>query len=414
MKLNQVLKSFLIFALGIIVFTSCDPEGTGGGTGSEGPSITFGTGSGTDLTVMPQEVFTVRVNASEGNTTLKTVTVYDDGAAIDFSRLTVNSTAAAANPILLFGTDKNSFTYDLGITAHSDVSSKIYAVEVEDDNGAKKSVSITVTTESTPPTLLYENQATTFDAGTSQLVSLTMKAETGSGSLSTIAVYEEGVLIADATDLEVAGTDFDANPFTLPEALQTGFEGMIIFRSSAEPGTKVYKVVITDEFGNTAEQEVTLNLGTRVEAIMGALLNSAGPSGTGGVDLDNGMSTGSGDGEAELRDLGIDNSLPNAENWIQRVAGVDGATVKYIQAGMNGVSEDFMFSNISFTEQVVSLHDSGIDFTEMVGGSLASNVIQIGDILSVKDGDNYYLVEVENVTVTVDDNTDQYTINIKK
>lgn len=414
MKLNQFLKLFLFLAIGIMTFTSCEDDGTGGtgGTGN-GPNVSFDSNSGQDLTINPAEVFTIRVNATKGDTDLKTVTVFEDGTAISFDRLTFNGDAASANPRLLFGDEKTSFTYDIGITAHSDVSGKVYAVEVSDEGNLKKSVSLVVTTNATPPTLTYNGPAT-FDAAANSAVSLNVVATAGSGKIATIAVYENGVLIADPTRLDIAGNAFDANPYALPEALQAGFDDNLILRTGMAFGPTIYIIEVTDEFGGIAIQEITINIGTPLDdTLTGVLFNKSGPVGTGGLDLDAAVGTGSASMLAEIRDEG--NVSTTSTNWKKQVAGVNGSEMRYVVKGQNGVSEDFTFDGVSFKDQVTQLFDAGVPFTATnSAGESVSNVVVVGDIFSVKNGDKYYLLQVTAVTETTNDNMDSYTMSIKK
>ncbi len=415
MKINQFLKSIMFLAIGAMVFTSCTDDGTGG-TGTGGPSITFSATSGQDLTVNPNEVFTVRVNASKGDSPLKSLKVLEGGSNVAFSRLTINGTAASSNPLLLFNDDKTSLTYDITIKAHSDVSAKTYAIEVGDEANATKSVSIVVTTNATPPTLTYNGPAS-FTAAPNSKVSLSFVAVKGSGKISTIAVYENETLIANATRLEIGSNVFSANPYPLPTTLQTGFDTKVLVKTGATPGANKYKVEITDEFGNTASQEMTISLGQPLDAsLVGILFNKSGPAGKGGLDLDNGMSTGTGATtgiEAEIKDEG--NVSATSTTWKKQVSGINGSEVRYIIKGQGAASENFAFADVAFKEQIVDLYEGGTLFTATnAAGEKISNVVNVGDIFSVKSGSKYYLLEVTLITNTTNDNLDSYTLNIKK
>jgi len=73
-------------------------------------------------------------------------------------------------------------------------------------------------------------------------------------------------------------------------------------------GSYVYTITVTDEFGLESNVEFTVNVvaATPLEVLNGVLFNAGGPAGTGGLDMDNGMSTGSTDEAAEIKDQGID------------------------------------------------------------------------------------------------------------
>ena len=76
-----------------------------------------------------------------------------------------------------------------------------------------------------------------------------------------------------------------------------------------------------------------VSVGQPVATILGALFNQAGPSGTGGLDLDTGASLGSTNANVEVRDMGIDTALPLANNWRQKIAGVNGTEIRYVKPG---------------------------------------------------------------------------------
>jgi len=131
---------------------------------------------------------------------------------------------------------------------------------------------------------------------------------------------------------------------------------------------------------------------------------------TGGLDLDNGLSTGSSDEAAEIRDLGIDTDLSAEINWIQKISGANDATIKALKIGENNLLEGFTFEGVNSKEAIATLYnDNGIDLTDG-----QSDVVSVGDLFVVNRGDNYYLIEITLVTVTTTDNADGYTMDIKK
>jgi hypothetical protein len=409
MKFNILIKSFLFLAIGVLTFTSCEDDGTG--TGTNGPSITFSTGSGDDLNIKPAELFTVRVNASKGESPLNTIEVKEDGTKIDASRLQINSTAAASNPILLFGDDKTSFTYDVTILSHSDVSTKTYSIQVMSEDNKTASVSLNVATDAAPPILSYLGSAV-LDISPSSLFSVNLIGAVGSGLISTIAIYQDDVLMTDVSGFCFDGVVVDGNPYTLPAAYNNGFDAKYKFRTPATSGVYVYKIEIADEFGNTSSQSFTVNVGEPLEAtLIGVLLNKSGPAGNGGLDLDNGTSVGSADGH--IKDEGNVNST--SQEWKKQISGANGSIMKYVVSGQNGVSEDFTFESVSFKNEIVTLYDSGVDFTATnSGGEKVSNVVNVGDFFAVLFGDQYYLLEVTAIEETANNNLDSYTFNIKK
>jgi len=294
MKLSVYLRFAWVFLAVATLFTSCTDDGTGEGAN---PTVQFVAGSNYvigDVEVIPGSVIQVNLTATKGDSDLKVLTVKEDGTNIALERITIGGVAANANPTLLFGADKTSFDYVIGIEVHGSLDAKTYSFEVEDESGAKA---------------------------------------TGS-----------------------------------------------------------FKVTVA---------------GTLVTMLTGVLLNQDGPQGTGGLNLLTGVGTGSADASAHIKDEGIDLGAPsNAVNWIQKISGVNGSEMKYIVKGQNGVNESFTFAGISIKEELVDLWDKGTSFT-------VSNVIKVGDFVMVKNGTNYFLLEVKEVNVTPNDNADNYKFDIK-
>jgi len=90
-------------------------------------------------------------------------------------------------------------------------------------------------------------------------------------------------------------------------------------------GSYVYTITVTDEFGLESNVEFTVNVvaATPLEVLNGVLFNAGGPAGTGGLDMDNGMSTGSTDEAAEIKDQGIDVVERAGTNYAFQVAEVN-------------------------------------------------------------------------------------------
>lgn len=282
----------LFFAVGAL-FSSCTDDG--GGTAA--PTLDLGVGANYvtgDVEVLPGAVIQVNLKAAKGDSDLKVLTIKEEGTNISLDRITIGGVAANANPTLLFGADKTSLDYVVGVLVHNTQEVKTYSFEVEDENGSK--------------------------------------------------------------------------------------------------ATRSFKVTVS---------------GTPVTTLTGVLLNQGGPVGTGGLNLLTGVGTGSTDASAHIKDEGIDLGAPsNATNWRQKISGVNGSEMKYLIKGQNGVSESFTFAGISVREEIVDLWSRGTAFT-------ISNVINVGDFVMVKNGDYYFLLEVKEVNVTPNDNTDNYKFDIK-
>lgn len=229
--------------------------------------------------------------------------------------------------------------------------------------------------------------------------------------LRIITVQEAGV------NIPLDRLSLNANPTLLTgtdvESFNTYFIGI---RAHSDVSTKTYSFILEDTKGNktTKSFAVTTVALTDATTLSGVLFNQGGTTGRGGLDLDNGVGTGSMDAAAELRDEGINLGLPVASNWLQQVSGVNSTEVKYIKKGANGISELFTFDAIKYKEEIAGLWGNGTAFTAIIDSRSVSNKVAIGDIFIAKKGDNYYLINVKNIVNTNSDNNDNYVLDIKK
>lgn len=417
---KQLFKiSFVLTTLFSLVLFSCETD-----TGSvipstaNGPSSSLVTGTGIinqDASVTLGTEFTVNLITNQGDKPLKVLTVQEAGVTIPLERIKINGVAVSSNPILLFNTDKTKLDYKITVKSHTDVSVKTYSFVVEDEAGKKDTKSLAVTTVGIAPTIELKS-ADSLGLAPNALFSTTFKVTKGSAALKTIEVQENGVKIADLSRVyyDKITQPFTANPQTVLSEDKDAFAKSIIINSPAVSGKYIYTFIFTDETGLTKSAKVTLSVGNNVELISGALLNSAGPDGTGGLDLDTGKSTASTNASADIRDEGIDLGETLANNWKQQVSGVNGSVIKYVVKGQNGVATDLTFAGVTTKETIAGLFAKGVDFTQKNGTRLISNKIKVGDMLIVQNGTKYYLLNIKAVNVTKADNDDEYVIDIKK
>ncbi|MCO6478911.1 MAG: hypothetical protein J5I94_19910 [Phaeodactylibacter sp.] len=194
-----------------------------------------------------------------------------------------------------------------------------------------------------------------------------------------------------------------------------------------EGETVTYTFEVTDKALETASVSFDITIvappGTPIdEEITGALLNQAGPAGTGGLDLDTGNGTGSNAAEAEIQDEGIDLSLSVANNWRRQISAVEANGVSVRTPDLSKLPEDFSFENITLKEQIQEAYNTGLaltgsdadcNCTDGVSGEEVSEPVQVDDMFVVKKGDMYYIIVVTAVNVTDGDNNDSYEFNIK-
>lgn len=256
------------------------------------------------------------------------------------------------------------------------------------------------------------------EAGTEFKVKL--RVQTGSSELRSVRITEEGANLATNRFTVNNGAIASNNPFLITGTSKTGatYEIAILVHEGFQT-TKRYSFEISDERNLTdvVFMDITTK-GEPVTTINGVLLNQAGPAGQGGLDLDTGMGTGTvstnpTSTNAEIRDMGIDLSKPNATNWRQQIAGMNSAVIRTIGGGM---PENFNFDNVQFREQIVAAYDSGNDLTltDATTGLKITSPLKVGDTFTVKRDDKYYLIKVTRINVTTNDNMDSYEFSIKR
>jgi hypothetical protein len=432
MIMKTLIKFSLLAILAVVGFSSCTEEGitgggSGGGTGGGGaggggtvvgPSVLLLTEAdfvSFEATVMPEESFSVRMQAESGDNPLDALTITENGDVVDFSRITIDGEAAASNPILLFNDDKVNFTKDITVVSQSGESESTYTFSVADEamNEASSAVFITTEVVILPPTILVEGSGMAMIApGTIFGVPLTVADVTT--PLSTISVLQDGVAIdADRLWYDDVTVQFPTNPAQLPDVDKLGLMRTIFVRVHADSGLRTYTFELTDEDNQVFSRDITIETGASVTSLDGVLFNRAGPSGTGGLDLDNGMSVGSTDGSAEIKDEGIDNG-PVESNWIRRISGANGAEVRHLFNGQNGLADNFEFDNVTTAGQVAALWDNGVSFVDTnADGDGVSLRVEQGDLFTISANNTFYLIRISQVVETVDNNQDNYMVDIR-
>lgn len=418
MKRILNFPTLMLLFVAALFMTSCEDE-PGGGTGGGGTTDTnpvLSLTSLSELTLSPTEEFTISIAADKGTNEMNAVTVYEDGVKVPTDRLKFNGTDAAANPALLFGTDRESLDWTVSVIAQATAgTSSNFEVEVADASGLTSSVTVTVTTASTPPTLVGAAPMV-FEITEGSKNGFKLTGTKGSGLLSSIEVRQNDMPV-DAAEIEWDGASMMGmgNPFALTGTEVDGFENVSLFVTlPSEVGVYVYTFILTDEFDlkdTTSYTVTTTTSGTPIDIREDVLLNSAGPSGTGGLDLDNGMSTGSGSADAEIRDNGINGSSA-AINWIQTISPVNGSTIKYAIANA-GLPENFSFGAVETKEELSGIYDNST--SDVIGAGDSTLKAEVGDTYIVKNGDKYWLLVVKevNIKTAMGDNSDNYVFDVK-
>jgi len=144
-----ILNVLSVLLLGSVLFlSSCNPDDSS----SSNPTISLESLNGqtgvTSATITAGGNIKVVIKATKGDKQLKSLTVLQNGNSVTFSKLTINGTAANANPVLLFGTDKDALTYTIEMAGETESGNNSnYQFKVADENNQEASVSVSVTVE---------------------------------------------------------------------------------------------------------------------------------------------------------------------------------------------------------------------------------------------------------------------------
>jgi len=255
-----------------------------------------------------------------------------------------------------------------------------------------------------------------------------IKVDKGDSPLSNIEIHEAGTKI-DAGRFTINGGAITSNnPFLITGTDVDGATYEITITQGAHVAGDVtlYDFIVSDGT-KTANKDIQITTiavpGTPISmSISGVLLNQAGPSGTGGLDLDTGDGTGSTDANSEIRDLGLDCTIdPNvSENWRSQMGTINGADMVKVDPTQ---LENFTFDNVDKTEPILDAYTTGISLADGQSVSCSSgsttdvtdvtDVVAVGDMFVVLANNTYYLIRVDAVTPVSGSNSDGYSLSIK-
>ncbi len=257
-------------------------------------------------------------------------------------------------------------------------------------------------------------------------ISVTVDVTKGTSPLNTLTVLENGTKL-DLSRIEFVGVGGSANPLLITGTDKDGFNWEIRIQAQNAYDTRTYTIKVEDEAGLSDEVSFDITIVEPIEkSLTGILWNQGGPAGKGGIDLDDGSSTGtklSSTGDpavdtsylrAEMRDMGIDSLAGSGDNWRRRIASINGTEVRFLGNSL----PDFNFDNVTTKEAIVSAFEAAAPLTETLpnwGSFTVSHEVAEGDIFVVKKGGKYYLVKVDLVveTMVLGDNSDHYEVSVK-
>lgn len=435
MQKNFLFKlASLSLALAVLLYSGCTEDGTGPDN-PLGPVIEFVNDPGFltgSADVAAGQAFSVKLRATAGDADLQSLRVLEDGARIEASRITSMSVEGITDinpPQSLAAVPagaEQSGVWEITVEAQPTPGTVVtFGFEVTDDNGNRDIVSLDITTFGDLGVMLqagagYVSSDTTLDASATEFT-VRLAASRGDSPLDLLSVEQDGNLI-EASRITIEGVPADNNPYELLDIDQNGFDLEITVALDAA-GQSDYAFIVTDETGNSVQADVRVGAGTAVTELNGVLLNQGGPQGQGGLDLDDGISTGTTTGNfeiAEIEDEGINLDLSPANNWRQQISGINGSVIR--TPDYDNLPENFSFENIRTQEEIIAAFQSGLALTgsdascncsDSTSGEEVSEPVATGDLFLVNRGDKYYIVRVDAVNVEPTDNSDNYEMSIK-
>ena len=256
-----------------------------------------------------------------------------------------------------------------------------------------------------------------------QWVYVVLEAVAGTGNINSITVTEDDVKVAtDRLSFRDLTADADItanNPLLVVGDNAAGFSIEIGINPHDDIAAKTYAFEVGADDGQTSTVTFTITTidpGTPVSTVLeGVLLNQAGPAGQGGLDLDDGSSTGTvidaSAADAEIKDEGIDVSLPNDQNWKAQISAINDAEMRIPGAGF---PEDFDFANVATVEEIQGYFDGGEQLPnyDADDDEYISDAVEVGDVFLVTRNGVYYLLQVTAVNPTPADNADNIVFDI--
>ncbi len=239
---NSLLFWFGAFLVaGSLLMTSCtkddtmDPDPTV-------PTLSLGTGAGfvsADVTIEQGTTFKVNLIAAKGSGNLSEVTVFKDNVPEPAANLTVDGSAATANPIAVGAFDANALNWEVEVLAADHPTTHTYRFMVQGADGLTASVQFNVTTVD-PGTPVQTQMGVIFNASGPNLGGFDLKTGTSVTEDSPNAdIRDRGIDLGQpvATNWRrqieprngavlrkaAAGVSFDAT--TTKEQVQAAFDG---------------------------------------------------------------------------------------------------------------------------------------------------------------------------------------------
>lgn len=405
--MRKLTHLFLSLAVLSVFFTACEPDPVE----PDNPTLSLEAGAGFVADgdeVFTEATFQVKINATAGTEDINRIEVKENGTAMDISRLLFDGDPAGSNPSPIAAALGRGLNWVITITASATSETNTYTIVVTDAGGNSGQTTFDVSTVEAAPMLTILDETGFVKGGDSVLTDMafTMKVSglKGAADMDRVEVQENGVAV-DAARLMINGTAAAENPFSVAASEVESFTYEITVTAPADADQVfTYSVLATDLDGRTgsvAAELTTVQSATPLtEAVEYLLLNQGGPDSTGGLDLHTGISVGSTDQAADIRDQGIDINQPNDQNWIQQIATVNGSDIRLPDAG-------FSYSELNTQEELIAAFELGTSVS-------VTDVVQVGDQFLVLSDDTYFALIVTDINITPSDNKDYYEFSVKR
>lgn len=414
MKLILRRSQLLFLALSIFIFNACETDPMGNDF-AVAPSITLNSGTGLltgDATLDSGDAINIQISATAGDNDMQFVEFRQDGSRIQgVSRIMINGAPASSNAPLLFGDETTSLIWDISIETDN-TSPSIYSVVVSDDSGNTDAVSLAITIDASEPTIDFVGIGSTVMGMPGAADKKTVTVGSNGVDLSTLAMYENGVLITDLTKIYYGdlNTNFTANPMEINGTDVTGFVKDIYVRQFGM-GTSTYTIEVTNVAGKMASADYSIEtiVSTPIDASFTAsLLSNAVGGGLGGLDLYTGANVSVNSADATIIDQGINANGP-ATNWIQKFRHNGTGSIKELSSTQ--ITEGFDFDGITTKEQIIVAWNEAVS---PVNDQEPTNKVQVGDVYIISNNADYFIIKCTTVEMTTDNNDDFYNFDVKQ
>lgn len=246
MKKTNYLFGLVLSVLFAITFVSCDPDVDLPAENDPPVLELLSDGVSVDTTMEVNSDFTVKLKAVVGTGALKTVTIYKDSEKLELESI---KSGLNANPAVLFGDDQQGFEKEITLTLPGDETSSEYSFFVEDVNGLKDSVYVTVTTVK-PATLLnfsvtgikVYNYSGPFKGSIDLQEGIAVSSSVAAGDVQDVGLVDgdwaKKIKPKNGTEMRIpaAGVDFDSME-TLQELLAAYDNGVVSSEADVVEGS---------------------------------------------------------------------------------------------------------------------------------------------------------------------------------